>query len=109
MGEHLDGDIIEECARSVKRKVAVVICFSSAIVEKLEDQPFVISKLYQLRALGASIYDVSDFEQANGFICQRDFETTLEIDPGASGRPAYLDKGEKHLQCLSKIISQYSP
>jgi hypothetical protein len=106
VGEHLDGELIEECARSVKRKVAVAIYFSDTIVGEIEEQPFIISKLYQLRDSGASIYDVSDFDNTKSFICQIDFETTLEIDLIDDGRASYFKNGESLYNTYQRLFDK---
>ncbi len=80
------GELLSECIPLLKKFISVDFLCSESLIQRIEADPFLLSRLYQLRNLGANFYAVPNNETI--LICEADFKKSLVI---------YLnEQGEKY-------------
>lgn len=82
VSDEVQTDFFEECLRTLHRQVVMDFYFSKACILEIEAQPFVLNKLFELKARGATVYvaNESDLNAKYKWICQIDFKSTVALN-----------------------------
>jgi len=107
VGEVLDLEVIEDSHRSTKRHIALDLYFSSRAINLIENQPFLLSKLYRLREAGTNLYRANSFEDKLNIVCQIDYQKTLELTNSNHPQPSSCyDYGDPKFEIYKQRFQQ---